>query len=285
MVRAAFFDKNGLKKGAWSPEEDDKLKAYIMKYGHWNWRELPKFAGLSRCGKSCRLRWMNYLRPGVKYGNYSKEEGALIMKLHKQLGNKWSKIAAELPGRTDNEIKNYWHTHLKKRTKESQSATRLKEKCSMEQSSEIAKCEVNSKNEDLKDESSVPNNPLHPILESSPLSPEPSSNELSYLTSDSSLVTVSGTSSSSNWIAGDGLLSFETFESTSEDFWTQPFVADPDGYRLPLPEGGLGSSYLTSYDDVMDLFYQGMQDVGGISSAADILHICAPQPIGWLNMQ
>eukprot|EP00257_Ricinus_communis_P013575 XP_015571043.1 transcription factor MYB4-like [Ricinus communis] len=87
MVRAPFFDKNGLKKGAWSQEEDDKLRAYVQRYGHWNWRQLPKFAGLSRCGKSCRLRWMNYLRPGVRRGNYCIKEEDLIIKLREQMGN------------------------------------------------------------------------------------------------------------------------------------------------------------------------------------------------------
>ncbi|MCD9645610.1 hypothetical protein HAX54_034626 [Datura stramonium] len=103
-----------IKKGAWSPEEDQKLKSYIMRYGIWNWSHMPKFAGLSRRGKSCRLRWMNYLRPGVKRGPFTMEEVKIVIKAYQELGNRWSAIAARLPGRTDNEIKNFFHTHLKK---------------------------------------------------------------------------------------------------------------------------------------------------------------------------
>ncbi|CAA0817415.1 myb domain protein 14 [Striga hermonthica] len=107
----------GVKKGAWSPEEDQILVSYIHQHGHPNWRALPKQAGLLRCGKSCRLRWNNYLRPDIKRGNFTKEEEDTIFNLHQLLGNRWSAIAARLPGRTDNEIKNVWHTHLKKKLK------------------------------------------------------------------------------------------------------------------------------------------------------------------------
>nr|QST87254.1 transcription factor MYB3 [Abelmoschus esculentus]QST87261.1 transcription factor MYB102 [Abelmoschus esculentus] len=114
MGRAPCCDKNMLKKGPWTPEEDQKLIDYIQKHGYGNWRTLPKNAGLQRCGKSCRLRWTNYLRPDIKRGRFSFEEEEVIIQMHSILGNKWSAIAARLPGRTDNEIKNYWNTHIRK---------------------------------------------------------------------------------------------------------------------------------------------------------------------------
>uniref|UniRef100_A0A0C9RQA5 TSA: Wollemia nobilis Ref_Wollemi_Transcript_25618_1608 transcribed RNA sequence n=1 Tax=Wollemia nobilis TaxID=56998 RepID=A0A0C9RQA5_9CONI len=115
MGRAPCCDKVGLKKGPWTPEEDEKLVAYIQEHGHGSWRALPQKAGLLRCGKSCRLRWANYLRPDIKRGKFSVQEEQTIIQLHALLGNRWSAIATHLPKRTDNEIKNYWNTHLKKR--------------------------------------------------------------------------------------------------------------------------------------------------------------------------
>nr|APZ74339.1 MYB14 transcription factor [Fagopyrum tataricum] len=115
MGRSPCCEKAHTNKGAWTKEEDDRLTAYIRAHGEGCWRSLPKAAGLLRCGKSCRLRWINYLRPDLKRGNFSDEEDELIIKLHSLLGNKWSLIAGRLPGRTDNEIKNYWNTHIKRK--------------------------------------------------------------------------------------------------------------------------------------------------------------------------
>ncbi|XP_059454369.1 transcription factor MYB123-like [Corylus avellana] len=117
MGRRPCCAKEGLNRGAWTALEDKILAAYIRAHGEGKWRNLPKRAGLKRCGKSCRLRWLNYLRPDIKRGNISNDEEELIVRLHNLLGNRWSLIAGRIPGRTDNEIKNYWNTTLAKKAK------------------------------------------------------------------------------------------------------------------------------------------------------------------------
>ncbi|KAJ8555650.1 hypothetical protein K7X08_013146 [Anisodus acutangulus] len=115
MGRQPCCDKLGVKKGPWTADEDKKLINFILTNGQCCWRAVPKLAGLRRCGKSCRLRWTNYLRPDLKRGLLSDAEEKMVIDLHARLGNRWSKIAARLPGRTDNEIKNHWNTHIKKK--------------------------------------------------------------------------------------------------------------------------------------------------------------------------
>ncbi|KAL5786304.1 hypothetical protein ACOSQ2_008696 [Xanthoceras sorbifolium] len=116
MGRAPCCDKTKVKRGPWSPEEDATLIRYLETHGTGgNWIALPQKAGLRRCGKSCRLRWLNYLRPDIKHGNFTEDEDEIICSLYTQMGSRWSLIASNLPGRTDNDVKNYWNTKLKKK--------------------------------------------------------------------------------------------------------------------------------------------------------------------------
>ncbi|MCL7040856.1 hypothetical protein MKW94_011136 [Papaver nudicaule] len=121
MGRPPLCDtKIGMKKGPWTPEEDILLATYIQQHGPGNWKSIPTSTGLLRCSKSCRLRWTNYLRPGIKRGEFTEQEESLIIHLQAVLGNRWAAIASYLPQRTDNDIKNHWNTHLTKKLRKVQ---------------------------------------------------------------------------------------------------------------------------------------------------------------------
>ncbi|CAO2193838.1 unnamed protein product [Urochloa humidicola] len=116
-------EEKKVRKGLWSPEEDERLASHIARFGVSCWSSIPELAGLQRCGKSCRLRWMNYLRPDLKRGRFSQQEEDHIIALHKALGNSWSQIAARLPGRSDNEIKNFWNARLRKKLRQKEASS------------------------------------------------------------------------------------------------------------------------------------------------------------------
>ncbi|XP_039044637.1 transcription factor LAF1-like [Hibiscus syriacus] len=130
------LSENKHRRCLWSPEEDVKLRNYVLKHGHGFWSSVPINAGLQRTGKSCRLRWLNYLRPGLKRGMFTPLEEERILTLHRLIGNRWSQIAQHLPGRTDNEIKNHWHSFLKKRKAEESGSRPTRSRCTSTSTSE-----------------------------------------------------------------------------------------------------------------------------------------------------
>ncbi|KAL6559978.1 hypothetical protein OROGR_005095 [Orobanche gracilis] len=167
MANHTCCTKQKVKRGLWSPEEDEKLINYITTHGHGCWSTVPRLAGLQRCGKSCRLRWINYLRPDLKRGHFTPQEAALIIELHRVLGNRWAQIARHLPGRTDNEVKNFWNSNIKRKLLAHQSII----------ASDTNQNVFLTKNNDIRNDNDsrmIPNlqfNPIHHIYTTTPSSP------------------------------------------------------------------------------------------------------------------
>ncbi|KAG2324689.1 hypothetical protein Bca4012_039223 [Brassica carinata] len=107
--------KEEIKKGPWKAEEDQVLINHVNRYGPRDWSSIRSKGLLQRTGKSCRLRWVNKLRPNLKIGcKFSAEEERTVIELQAEFGNKWARIATYLPGRTDNDVKNFWSSRIKR---------------------------------------------------------------------------------------------------------------------------------------------------------------------------
>ncbi|XP_057957544.1 transcription factor MYB30-like [Malania oleifera] len=275
MVRAPCCEKMGLKKGPWTPEEDQILISFVQKYGHGNWRALPKRAGLLRCGKSCRLRWMNYLRPDIKRGNFTSEEEENIIKLHEMMGNRWSAIAARLPGRTDNEIKNVWHTYLKKRLKQNHTTPDPPNNKNTRNSTHTAKFNTNKPHHQYGNS----NNDINILIPSSPgvescraASPQPSSSDLSSETLSNNTGMIKKEEASmegsifhhpeideSFW--SEEPASSEFFPSAGESELQFPFsVLGPAAYS----DSGCSASSSSGIEDGMGFWYDLYLRAGGL---------------------
>lgn len=102
----------GLKKGKWSPTEDDTLLALVNAQIKINplkicWPEVSKGMGYRSC-KQCRERWINHLDPNVKKGDWTAKEDEILLRIGEQFPAKWAKIARHIPGRTENTVKVRW---------------------------------------------------------------------------------------------------------------------------------------------------------------------------------
>ncbi|WVZ08983.1 hypothetical protein V8G54_022329 [Vigna mungo] len=128
-------EEMSITKGPWTEEEDSVLFDYITVHGEGHWNSVARYTGM----QTFILRWLNYLRPNVRRGNITLQEQLMILDLHSRWGNRYYtsssslsslvfilEHAEHLPGRTDNEIKNYWRTRVVKQAKQ-------------------LKCDVNSK--------------------------------------------------------------------------------------------------------------------------------------------
>lgn len=111
----------------WQPEEDALLRAYVKQYGPKEWNLISQRMGnpLHRDPKSCLERWKNYLKPGLKKGSLSPEEQTLVISLQAKYGNKWKKIAAEVPGRTAKRLGKWWEVFKEKQLKQLQKTHNL----------------------------------------------------------------------------------------------------------------------------------------------------------------
>ncbi|EOA19905.1 hypothetical protein CARUB_v10000155mg [Capsella rubella] len=103
-----------LVKGPWTKEEDEMIVQLIKKYGPKKWSTIARYLP-GRIGKQCRERWHNHLNPAINKEAWTQEEELVLIRAHQIYGNRWAELTKFLPGRSDNGIKNHWHSSVKKK--------------------------------------------------------------------------------------------------------------------------------------------------------------------------
>lgn len=96
-------------------EEDAKLLDIMIKLQFVNWEQVSAHLP-GRTSRQCRERWVNYLNPSIRTDPWNEEEDTLLLQKVNELGRCWSNIGKFFNGRSENDVKNRWYSHLKYRT-------------------------------------------------------------------------------------------------------------------------------------------------------------------------
>jgi hypothetical protein len=116
-----------LVKGSWTREEDETIVRFVQDSGTKDWAKLARLL-TGRTGKQCRERFKNHLDPWVVHDSWTPEADQMLIALHREFGNQWTRIATMMGRRGDNAIKNRWNTTLKKRIERMESGQPLTRK-------------------------------------------------------------------------------------------------------------------------------------------------------------